>query len=33
MVDKLNYPEIVGSAGDDTLLIVCEKQRSGRRGH
>ena len=25
VVDKLNYPEIVGSvAGDDTLLIVCE---------
>ena len=24
VVDKLNYPEIVGSvAGDDTLLIVC----------
>ena len=25
VVDKLNYPEIVGSvAGDDTLLVVCE---------
>ena len=25
VVDKLNYPEIVGSvAGDDTLLVVCK---------
>jgi transcriptional regulator of arginine metabolism len=25
VIDKLNYPEVVGSvAGDDTLMIVCE---------
>jgi transcriptional regulator of arginine metabolism len=25
VIDKLNYPSIVGSvAGDDTLLIVCD---------
>ena len=29
VVDKLNYPEIVGSvAGDDTLLIVCESNEA-----
>ena len=29
VVDKLNYPEIVGSvAGDDTLLIVCENNEA-----
>ena len=29
VVDKLNYPEIVGSvAGDDTLLIVCTDNAS-----
>ncbi len=29
VVDKLNYPEIVGCvAGDDTLLIVCDTSES-----
>ena len=29
VVDKLNYPEIVGSvAGDDTLLVVCSDNES-----
>ncbi len=29
VVDKLNYPEIVGCvAGDDTLLIVCDTNES-----
>ena len=29
VVDKLNYPEIVGSvAGDDTLLVVCSNNES-----
>lgn len=29
VVDKLNYPEVVGSvAGDDTLLCVCESDEA-----
>ena len=29
VVDKLNYPEVVGSvAGDDTLLVVCESNEA-----
>lgn len=29
VVDKLNYPEVVGSvAGDDTLLVVCTDNES-----
>lgn len=29
VVDKLHYPEIVGSvAGDDTLLVVCENNEA-----
>ena len=32
VVDKLNYPEIIGSvAGDDTLLIVCQDNASAER--
>ena len=31
IVDKLNFPEIVGSiAGDDTLLIVAESEDKAR---